>query len=50
LGIHHFYVGKIGVGILYLLTFGFFGIGWFLDCFSIALGSYRDNVGVPLRK
>ena len=32
LGVHKFYEGKILLGILYLLTFGLFGIGWFIDC------------------
>lgn len=30
-GAHKFYEGKIGMGILYLLTFGLFGIGVFID-------------------
>lgn len=28
---HKFYEGKIGMGILYLLTGGLFGIGWIID-------------------
>jgi len=32
LGIHKFYEGKIGMGILYFFTFGLFGIGWLIDC------------------
>lgn len=32
LGAHKFYEGKAGMGILYLLTMGLFGIGWFIDC------------------
>lgn len=50
LGIHYFYVGRVGMGILYLLTFGLLGIGWIVDIIRIALGSFRDNVGVPLRQ
>ncbi|NJK29693.1 MAG: TM2 domain-containing protein [Acaryochloris sp. RU_4_1] len=30
-GIHRFYLGKPVSGVLYFLTFGFFGIGQFLD-------------------
>lgn len=30
-GAHKFYVGKIGMGILYLFTAGLFGIGWLVD-------------------
>ena len=31
LGAHKFYDDKIGIGILYILTLGLFGIGWFID-------------------
>lgn len=34
-GGHKFYDGKIGTGILYIFTFGLFGIGWFIDLFGI---------------
>jgi len=35
-GAHRFYLEKIGTGILYLLTGGFFGIGWFIDLFTLS--------------
>lgn len=48
-GLHQYYVGNIGKGLLYTFTFGLCMIGWFLDTIKILLGSFRDNVGVPLR-
>jgi predicted RNA-binding Zn-ribbon protein involved in translation (DUF1610 family) len=35
LGAHKFYEEKIGMGILYLLTLGLFGVGLFFDFFAI---------------
>lgn len=34
-GAHKFYEGKIGMGILYLLTFGLFGIGVLVDLIAL---------------
>jgi len=34
-GVHHFYLGKIGRGIAYLLTAGVFGILWIVDLFTL---------------
>lgn len=44
-GLHRFYVGKIGTGILYLITFAFFGLGWILDIILVAAGSFTDKSG-----
>lgn len=48
-GLHRFYVGKAGTGIIWLLTGGLVGIGWILDCLLILFGSFRDKAGYPLR-
>ena len=48
LGIHQFYVGKTGKGILYLLTGGLFGIGWLIDLFAIAENKFKDSNDLPL--
>lgn len=48
-GLHQFYVGRIKTGIIYLCTGGLFLCGWIIDLISILLGSFRDNVGAPLR-
>lgn len=49
-GVHQFYVGKIGKGILYMLTAGLFTFGWIVDLIKISTGSFRDNTGAPLRE
>ncbi len=44
-GIHRFYTGKVGTGIIWLFTFGCFGIGWIVDIIMIALGRFEDKKG-----
>lgn len=41
-GVHKFLKGKIGMGLLYLFTFGVFGIGWFIDII-IAISSLTSQ-------
>jgi hypothetical protein len=50
LGIHRFYVGKIGTGILWLITLGFLGIGALIDFIMIIVGAFRDKEGRPLTR
>ncbi len=45
LGVHRFYLGKIGTGILMLLTIGGFGLWQLADVILIGAGSFRDKEG-----
>ncbi|MFW6062461.1 MAG: TM2 domain-containing protein [Planctomycetota bacterium] len=47
-GVHRFFVGKIGTGVLMLLTGGVCGILWVYDIIMIALGEFDDKQGRPL--
>lgn len=49
-GIDRFYMGKIGTGILKLITLGGIGIWWIIDIVLIATGEMRDKNGHPLTK
>ena len=48
-GAHHFYVGNIGKGLIYLFTLGLFSIGWIVDFFIILLGKFKDNTGAVVK-
>ena len=45
LGIHRFYVGKTGTGILWLFTGGLCTIGAIVDFIMIIIGSFTDKDG-----
>jgi len=50
LGVHRFYTGKIGTGILMLLTLGGLGIWVLVDLIMIAVGSFKDKEGRALAR
>ena len=43
LGVHRFYVGKVGTGVLMIFTLGGLGIWYLIDL--ITVGSFRDANG-----
>lgn len=49
-GIHQFYVGKTGMGILYFFTMGLFGFGWIIDIILILCGSFKDSNNLPIKQ
>jgi TM2 domain-containing membrane protein YozV len=42
-GLHRFYIGKIGTGILMLLTLGGLGIWAIIDLIVLITGNFRDR-------
>lgn len=49
LGIHRFYVGKVGTGILMLITCGGFGIWALVDVIIIAMGNFQKKDGTIIK-
>jgi hypothetical protein len=50
LGVDRFYLGKIGTGILRLITGGGFGIWWLIDFVVAVAGARKDKEGRPIKK
>ena len=48
LGAHRFYVGKVGTGLLMVLTLGGFGIWSLVDLIFIICGGFTDDAGLRL--
>ena len=48
-GIHRFYVGRIGTGIVQLLTFGGLGIWALVDFIMVVTGNFKDGQGLPIK-
>ncbi|MGH7701201.1 MAG: NINE protein [Gemmatimonadales bacterium] len=49
-GLHRFYVGKVGSGVLMILTLGGFGLWWLYDLIVITAGDFRDGDGRTIRR
>lgn len=43
LGVHRFYVGKVGTGVLMIVTLGALGVWTLIDFIMILVGSFKDK-------
>tara|TARA_Y100000817_G_scaffold113896_1_gene89230 strand:+ start:356 stop:628 length:273 start_codon:yes stop_codon:yes gene_type:complete len=44
-GVHRFYAGRIGTGIIFLFTFGIFGLGLIYDLILVLTQKLKDGEG-----
>jgi len=49
IGIHRFYAGKTGTGIIYLFTGGLFVFGAWYDLFVMLRGNFKDSHGLKIK-
>ena len=45
LGVHRFYVGKIGTGVLMLITLGGLGVWFLVDLLLVVTGQFTNKYG-----
>lgn len=48
-GAHKFYLGRFWTGVLYIFTYGLFGIGWLIDLVVLIAGNPTDKQGHRLK-
>lgn len=48
-GVHRFYLGKVGTGVLMLLTAGGLGIWYLVDLILVITGNMTDQDGNPVK-
>ncbi|HKL92567.1 MAG TPA: NINE protein [Bacteroidales bacterium] len=48
-GVHRFYTGHTGIGVIQLLTLGGCGIWTIIDFIILAVGEFKDANGNPIR-
>ena len=48
-GAHRFYLGKVGTGLLMLVTLGGFGLWSLIDFIMAVSGTMRDKNDLPIR-
>lgn len=49
-GLQRLYVGKIGTGLIWMFTFGLFGVGQVYDLIMLACGEFTDAQGRKVRE
>ena len=49
LGVHRFYAGRVGTGIIFFLTVGIFGLGFLYDLILILTQQLKDGDGKKIK-